>query len=198
MLKPTSNLNDYRLYHATRGTSPLATVSTTLKIIGSGNVTTPGYQCSSNCALQGALSSTVVLQTSAQAIWSASCAANGRNPNHDGTLVFTKDGVCTVTFPSGNPEPQGGGCASPSGRRSCCRFLPETGPAPESWGHPRSSPYKTRLAPTTADDFRRTWPIEAFASVMVQAVSGISAEPQYARAQAEARCVGASLGAPGS
>jgi RHS repeat-associated protein len=113
--RDTSNLNDYRLYQATRGPSVPKIVSTTMKIVGSGSVVTAGYQCSSTCVLQGEPDSTVVLAASAPAIWSGSCPANASNPNQDGTLVFTRNGVCTVTFPNGSPQPQGGGCTSPSG-----------------------------------------------------------------------------------
>jgi RHS repeat-associated protein len=89
-----------RLYRATRGASTPALVTTTLKIIGSGSVSTAPFQCSSTCSAQGAPDTTVMVEASGSAHWSGSCATQGGNPGSDAMVVFTKGGVCTVDFRS--------------------------------------------------------------------------------------------------
>jgi RHS repeat-associated protein len=89
-----------RLYRATRGASTPALVTTTLKVIGSGSVSTAPFQCSSTCSAQGAPDTTVMVEASGSAHWSGSCATQGGNPGSDAMVVFTKGGICTVDFRS--------------------------------------------------------------------------------------------------
>jgi hypothetical protein len=112
--RDTGNASNFRLYQATRGSSIPSSVTTTLKIVGTGSVTTAPYQCSSNCTFTGTPDTTVALQSSASAMWTGSCAPHAGNPSADGVFVFVNGGVCTVTFQSGNPQGSGGGCDAPS------------------------------------------------------------------------------------
>jgi RHS repeat-associated protein len=101
-----------RLYRATRGASTPALVTTTVKIIGSGSVTTAPFQCSSTCSAQGAPDTTVMVQSNGSAHWSGSCATQGGNPGSDAIVVFTKGGVCTVDFRSPGAGTTGSLCFS--------------------------------------------------------------------------------------
>jgi RHS repeat-associated protein len=111
--RDTGTLN-HRLYQATRGSSIPSTVTTSIKIFGTGSVITPGYQCSANCAFQGPPDSTVYLQASGNALWTGSCTSNNGNPSTDGVFVFTPGGTCTVTFATGSPGGSGSGCNEPT------------------------------------------------------------------------------------
>jgi hypothetical protein len=91
----------FRLYQATRGAEVLEEVTVSLNLVGSGSVTTSPFSCTNNagtCSAQGAPDTTVHLWASGSAYWSGSCTGHAGNPSGDGVLVFTNNGVCTVTF----------------------------------------------------------------------------------------------------
>jgi hypothetical protein len=112
--RDTGNDSDFRLYQATRGTTPAPSpVTTTVKIVGTGSVTPAnpqaGFPCSGTCPFQGPSDTLVYLEASGQAAWSGSCARNGIGPtSSDGWLVLTNGGVCTITFDNATFVPVAG------------------------------------------------------------------------------------------
>jgi RHS repeat-associated protein len=112
--RDTGNGQDFRLYQATRGSTVPTSVTTTLKIVGAGSVTTPAFQCSSTCTFQGPPEATAALTATSLALWTGSCTSYGGNPSSDGVFVYTNGGTCTVTFPTGSPGGPGTGCEGPT------------------------------------------------------------------------------------
>jgi RHS repeat-associated protein len=94
----TRNEADYQLFKATRGSSTPANVTTTVRILGTGSITTAPFVCSTNCSAQGAPGSQYRIFGTSQALWGGACIPDGNNASSDGFVIFSQGGVCTVDF----------------------------------------------------------------------------------------------------
>ena len=99
------NTDLYRLYKARRPETTTNPVTLTLRITGTGSVTTSPFNCSHSgpgtggtgtCTANAAPNSTATVWASSSALWVGSCTSNGGNPSGDGILTWAKNGICDV------------------------------------------------------------------------------------------------------
>jgi hypothetical protein len=96
--------DSFRLYQATRAATIPSAVTLRLNIVGDGSVVSGPFNCSTGnvgtCSASAPPDSQATVWASRHAAWSGTCAPNGAPIlSTDGIVVFTRNGVCTVTFP---------------------------------------------------------------------------------------------------
>jgi hypothetical protein len=96
--------DSFRLYQATRGKTIPQTVTLRLNIVGNGSVNYGPFHCSTGnvgtCEASAPPDSQLYIVGSRQSTWSGTCIAYGSAPvSTDGIVMFTNNGVCTLTFP---------------------------------------------------------------------------------------------------
>jgi hypothetical protein len=103
-----ANTDHYRLYKARRHTTTVNPVTLTLKIKGTGSVTTSPFNCShtgssdfggtGTCSANAAPGTVLGVEASSSSLWIGECTGNNGNPSTDAVLTWARNAECYITI----------------------------------------------------------------------------------------------------